>query len=163
MRFYESLAERWFDEFTLDRLTLDPFDASIRVAKQSHTKSEVTTQMYAVCFWSNVIAFMADYSVHQLILTFTYYRYYESRRKKRTATSEKSQEDLVAPLMLSYLVKSTSLIFSRALGLFAAAIGGAWGSAITPGWGTMIGSSFGDGIMSSIFDEIQPSIMKVQK
>lgn len=159
MRCYEFIAEKIVDEFTLDRLTVDPFEMAIRTSDRTHTKGELRKQMYTTCLWSNIIAFMADYSVHQVILAYTYYRYYENKRKRRKA----GEDDVdLAPLMLSYLTKSTSLIVSRGVGLFASAVGGAWGSTFYPGWGTVIGAQFCDGVVGSVFDELQPSVMKVQ-
>lgn len=158
MRCYEFIAEKWFDEFTLDRLTMDPFGASVRASERTRSKGELAREMYSTCLWANVVAFMADYSVHQIILAFTYYRYYQSRKKRKTV---KDSDDF-GPLMLSYMTKSTSLIFSRGVGLFASALGGSCGSAFYPGWGTLVGAQLGDAIVASVFDELHPSTMKVQ-
>eukprot|EP00545_Synedropsis_sp_CCMP1620_P014195 CAMPEP_0119009576 /NCGR_PEP_ID=MMETSP1176-20130426/4465_1 /TAXON_ID=265551 /ORGANISM="Synedropsis recta cf, Strain CCMP1620" /LENGTH=315 /DNA_ID=CAMNT_0006962119 /DNA_START=122 /DNA_END=1069 /DNA_ORIENTATION=- len=169
MRCFEFVAEKMVDEYTLDRLTMDPFDTALRVSKRTHNNAEIRSDMYRTCLWANVIAFMADYSVHQVILSYTYYQYYQSKRKRRKASAanhpnddDNNNSDL-GPLMLSYLTKSTSLAMSRALGLFAAAFGGAWGSSLYPGWGTLMGSQFCDGVVASVFDELQPAVMKVQQ
>lgn len=164
MRCFEFVAEKMVDEYTLDRLTMDPFETAIRVSKRTHIKAEIRSDMYRTCLWANVIAFMADYSVHQVILSYTYYQYYQSKRKRRKANANPNDDDNsdIGPLMLSYLTKSTSLAMSRVTGLFAAAIGGAWGSALYPGWGTLMGSQFCDGVVASVFDELQPAVMKVQ-
>lgn len=158
MRCYEFIAEKWFDEFTLDRLTMDPFEASIRASNRTRTKGELGREMYQTCLWANIVAFMADYSVHQIILAFTYYRYYQSRKKRKSVESN----DVIGPLMLSYMTKSTSLLFSRFVGLFASALGGGWGSMVYPGWGTLVGAQLCDAVVASVFDELQPSTMKVQ-
>jgi hypothetical protein len=160
MRCYEFIAEKLLDEFTLDRLTIDPFETALRLSKRSRTKGELSREMYTTCLWANIVAFLADYSVHQVILAYTYYQYYQAKRKRKKAGD--TSDDL-APLMLSYLTKSTSLIVSRGFGLFASAVGGAWGTSFYPGWGTIVGSQFCDGVVTSIFDELQPSVMKVQQ
>lgn len=162
MRCFEYLAEKMVDEFTLDRLTMDPFDTAIRVSKRNHENSVVRKEMYRTCLWANAIAFMADYSVHQVILSFTYYQYYQSKRQRRKSTNDEGDSGDFGPLMLSYLTKSTSLAVSRGIGLVAAAVGGAWGSTLYPGWGTLMGSQFCDGVVASVFDELQPAAMKVQ-
>lgn len=167
MRCLEFMAEKIVDEYTLDRLTMDPFETALRVSKRTNQKSEIRGEMYRTCLWANMIAFMADYSVHQVILSYTYYQYYQSKRKRRKSasgsTSSSSDDDTdLGALMLSYLTKSSSMAMSRLIGMFAASIGGAWGSTIYPGWGTLMGSQFCDGVVSSVFDELQPASLKVQ-
>jgi hypothetical protein len=108
---------------------------------------------------------LADYSVHQVILAYTYYRYYQSKRSRQKVQKVKHEaedDSDLAPLMLSYITKSTSLLLSRAFSLFASALGGAFGSVMYPGWGTLLGSQFADGVVASIFDELNPSVMNVQ-
>jgi hypothetical protein len=165
MRCYEFLFEKIVDEYTLDRLTMDSFDAAQRVSKRTHNNTEFRSEMYGICLWSSAIAFLADYSVHQVILAYTYYRYYQSKRSRQKVQKVKHEaedDSDLAPLMLSYITKSTSLLLSRAFSLFASALGGAFGSVMYPGWGTLLGSQFADGVVASIFDELNPSVMNVQ-
>mmetsp|Transcript_3368 Transcript_3368/g.5021 ORF Transcript_3368/g.5021 Transcript_3368/m.5021 type:complete len:317 (-) Transcript_3368:60-1010(-) len=163
MRFLEFVAEKFVDEFTLDRLTIDSFSQAQRLSKRSHDNSHLRKEMYDVCLWSSAIAFCADYSVHQVILSYTYYRYYTNKRgrRKREDADETTEKDL-APLMFSFFTKSTSLFLSRSIGLIASAFGGAYGSAFYPGWGTLFGSQFGDGVVATLFDELQPQVMNVE-
>jgi ribosomal protein S21 len=161
MRCYEFIAEKLLDEFTLDRLTIDPFETALRLSKRSRTKGELSREMYTTCLWANIVAFLADYSVHQVILAYTYYQHYQAKRKRKKAGD--TSDDL-APPMLSYLTKSTSLIVSRGFGLFLQLPSVAHGERRSiPGWGTIVGSQFCDGVVTSIFDELQPSVMKVQQ
>jgi len=156
MRSLEFLVEKLFDEFTLDRLTTDSFDFAQRLARKTTVISEIFPKMMNVCFCSSIISFFADFSVHQVILSYTYYRYYTSRNnssRKRHDPSDSMEDSL--PLIFSYLSKTTTLFFSRIFGLAASSFGGGLGSMLYPGWGTLIGSQCGDVLLSSIFDEYQ--------
>lgn len=162
MRTLEFAAEKLVDEFTLDRLTMDSFSHAQRFSKKSHDNSQLRKEMYDVCLWSSAIAFFADYSVHQMILSYTYYRYYANKRSRRKLEeADETKEEDLAPLMFSFFTKSTSLFLSRSIGLVASAFGGAYGSTFYPGWGTLFGSQFGDGVVTTLFDELQPQIMNI--
>mmetsp|Transcript_14464 Transcript_14464/g.24571 ORF Transcript_14464/g.24571 Transcript_14464/m.24571 type:complete len:165 (-) Transcript_14464:64-558(-) len=153
MRFYESIAARIFDDITLDKLTMDSFKVGNLVAKRVDDKRELHRRMFDTCFWSNVIAFLADYSVHQVILVYGYYVYYRAKRSRQSETGENSAVFDTA-MYLSFLTKSARLIVTRAIGLYSAAIGGAWGTRFYPGWGTMLGCQLGDGMTGTFFDAV---------
>lgn len=157
MRFYESVAARICDDITLDRLTMDPFRVGKLLSEKVEDKREVSRRMYDTCLWSNVIAFLADYSVHQVILVYGYYVYYRAKRSRQKQKGDSSAV-IDGPMYLSFLMKSTRLAFSRLMGLYAAAFGGAWGSRFYPGWGTLLGSQLGDGMTGTFFDTIFDTI-----
>lgn len=81
MRAYESLAARMLDEVMVDKLTLDTYSSSLRRQKSGEKMSlrETTTE----CWYSNLIAYLADYSVHQMIMAFGYVVYIREQQRKR--------------------------------------------------------------------------------
>lgn len=156
MRFYERLLTGRVDDVTLDRLTRDPFKAAeLTCIRTRHSTSKMMSTMFELCFWSNVIAFLADYTVHQIILASTYYLYCREKKRQRIRDREHEEESEGedGAMAMSFVFKSSKLIVTRGLGLLGAAGGGAVGSYIYPGWGTTIGISFGDGLMASALEE----------
>ena len=160
MRFYEYVASKHVDTATLDRLTKDPFKAALRTAKVTGDTKGIIPPMYQTCLWSNAIAFMADYTVHQIILMFTYILYCREKRRRRLELREEvekedsdEEESTIGPMAMSFTMKSSMLIVSRSMGLVGAAMGGAVGSYAYPGWGTTIGTQMGDGFISTLLEE----------
>jgi hypothetical protein len=162
MRFYEHVFAKHVDAVTMDKLTKDPFKASIRTAKVIGPDSkEIIKPMFETCLWSNAVAFLSDYTVHQIILAFTYYIYCRERKRRmileREEGDESSDEDAddssTGAIAMTFGLKSCKLMVSRGLGLVASAAGGAYGSYLYPGWGCTIGSSLGDGLMSTALEE----------
>ena len=115
MRLYESIADHYYDKITLDKLTMDTFYASKNIASDNEMqlkslkrssssdtsvggggssgssnaqKMEVATKMFNTSLWANFIAFLADYSVHQVILCYGYYVYINERRKRLKSQQE---------------------------------------------------------------------------
>lgn len=155
------------DAITLDKLTKDPFQAAIRTSNVTGRDSnEMIRPMFDTCLWSNAIAFLADYSVHQVILAYTYYVYVQERRRRMIAEreaevilqeengfEEESEDTTTGAIAMTFTLKSSRLMVSRGLGLLACAAGGAYGSYWWPGWGTTLGQSLGDGLMSTAIEE----------
>lgn len=149
MRAYEHIAAKYVSEVTLDSLTLDTFDYSKRRAEK-HDKS-LFFDMLGTCWNANIIAFLADYSVHQAILVFGYYTYVQKQRRDRRQDS--SSTDLHGgSVALSFFRKSSLLAVSRGIGLFLSALGGAIGTVLLPGWGTLACINLGDSVAASIAD-----------
>ncbi|CAB9517645.1 expressed unknown protein [Seminavis robusta] len=162
MRLYEHIASTMVDKFTLDSYTLDTFKHSKRIdAKEKDNSIQVGRQMFSACWSANLIAFLADYSVHQVILGYGYYRYVQQRRKKRQLSefatdssssandnNDNDDDDQKPPIAK----QSAVLVLSRTLGLTFTATGGAVGSMILPGWGTLLGSNFGDSLGGVVAD-----------
>lgn len=145
MRLYEHIASKVVDTFTLDGLTLDTFAHAKRLdAKTPDNRIEVGRQMFSVCWSANAIAFLADYSVHQVILGYGYFRYVQERRRKRMKRGE--EQDDAADEAPPIVKQSATLMLSRSLGLVFTAAGGAAGSMLLPGWGTLLGSNLGDSL-----------------
>ena len=165
MRLYEYIAEKFVDEVTLDKLTMDTFDSAKRSSRQGRSGANLGREMLGTCWRANFIAYLADYSVHQMILVFGYYVYIrESRQaRKNRRIKEESEEDddkdmkENGPLILSFVRKSTLLALSRGVGLAFASVGGAIGSTITPGWGTLVGTNLGDGFAITLTDDMMGS------
>ena len=165
MRSYEYLASLRYDKVVLDKLTMDPFYASRQLAfskprDKSSTATESSTSiaktMFYTTFWANLIAFMADYSVHQVVLCYGYYVYIRRKRQEAASSQQAGEEPVVvvdAVIMTSLLRKSTQLFVSRAFGLFCSAVGGAVGTLWWPGWGTMLLSNMGEGAAAVVMDD----------
>lgn len=159
MRFYEyALTKRGVNDGTMDKLTKDPFKASKRTADVVGGDSmEMVRPMFETCLWSNAIAFLADYTVHQIILAFTYYMYCREKRRRRLQEREEEQvdedESEEGPMAMTFALKSSRLFVTRGLGLLSASVGGAVGSYMYPGWGTVIGINLGDSFMATALEE----------
>merc|ERR1719491_2579102 len=97
--------------------------------------------MFSICGHANLIAFLADYSVHQMILGYGYYQYIRERRRRRENRDTEDEEES-HPIVK----QSATLVLSRGLGLVFTAAGGAAGSMLYPGWGTLLGSNLGDSL-----------------
>lgn len=150
MRFYEKIAANFYDNVRMDKLTMDAYNASLKVFAKGESKSQTMETMFHTTFWANMIAFMADYSVHQAILFYGYYIYIKDRRKKNDGSEE---EGFNGALMTSMLKKSTQLAISRGFGLFCTSIGGAVGTVLWPGWGTIVAGNLGDSVGNLILDD----------
>lgn len=166
MRMYEYIFSKRVDAITLDKLTKDPFQAAVRTSEVTGRDSkEIIRPMFDTCLWSNAIAFLADYSVHQVILAYTYYLYCRERRRRmieereeqnlveENESEEKLEDASGGAIAMTFAMKSSRLMVSRGLGLLACAAGGAYGSYWWPGWGTTMGQSLGDGLMSTALEE----------
>jgi hypothetical protein len=170
MRMYEEIASRFVSIVMLDKLTLDTF-ASAKRRERENKKSSIM-EMTREGWYANLIAFLADYSVHQVILAYGYYSYIhqhrlEKRQKRLAAAANQTpadngddddhdkEHDPLHPgsLVLSYTKKSTLLALSRIIALAMASVGGALGTMVVPGWGTLAGTNFGDGIAASLTDD----------
>lgn len=167
MRSYEKLASLRYDNVVLDKLTMDPFFAAKKLMSTSSQVAEnkaaentvIVKEMFYTTFWGNLIAFMADYSVHQVILCYGYYVYVRRKRQQQqqAALSPSSSEEKVvvldAAILTSLLRKSTQLFVSRTFGLICSAAGGAIGTLWWPGWGTVLLSNMGEGAASVVMDD----------
>jgi len=94
---------------TIDKLTKDPFRSALRkkeryeeyirigprrfvqhkstennyrtTEREVPSRPELGGQMFYTCFWSNLIAFLADHTVQQCLLGYGYYVYYRQKQK----------------------------------------------------------------------------------
>ena len=156
MRLYEHIASRFVDEETLDKLTIDLFDCAKRTA-ESKVGRDLAYEMVWTCGRANMIAFLADYSVHQVILAYGYYVYIQQQRRKilYKSGSNKGSELHKGALALSFMKKSTYLALSRGLALGCSSLGGAIGSVMWPGWGTLAGANLGDSIALQMTENVE--------
>lgn len=160
MRTYEHLASLRYDKVVIDKLTMDPFFASRKLAASQtiQTTSDSTAiakEMFYTTFWGNLIAFMADYSVHQVILCYGYFVYVRRKRQPNTSKIPRDEESVTLDIIVltSMLRKSTQLLVSRSFGLFCSAVGGAVGTLWWPGWGTILLANMGEGAASVVMDD----------
>ncbi len=165
----------------MDRLTRDPFQASLRTSqilhRQEHangrvisstdgteipTSRELAKRMFSTCMWANIIPFLAELSVQQGVLIYGYGAYYMAkhrRRKKResavTGGSEcEGEEDKhdESVYALSLFFRSCHLTVARSASWLVASAGGAVGSVVLPGWGAVFGIQIGDAVAGALFD-----------
>jgi hypothetical protein len=158
MRLYEHIASQYVTEETLDNLTIDTFECAKRTAK-TENGGKLFSSMLTTCWTSNTISFLADYSVHQIILAYGYYMYIKEKRRKIKQGNGKPDEVNLSSLALSFVQKSSLLVVSRGVGLYFSSFGGALGTTLWPGWGTLAGTNIGDSLSFSLMDDIQsPSL-----
>ena len=156
MRVYEHVAAKYVTEETLDTLTIDTFECAKRTAK-TEEGGKLFNSMLTTCWRANAISFLADYSVHQLILAYGYYIYIMEKRRR---IKQGNTDDLkIGSLTLSFIYKSSLLAFSRGVSLSFSSLGGAIGTSLWPGWGTLAGTNLGDSFSLSLIDDVRsPSL-----
>jgi hypothetical protein len=153
VRLYEYIAAQCYDKVILDKLTMDPFSAAKRLTASNPNMDNqmVAREMFHTSLWSNLISFMADYSVHQVILGYGYYIYVRERRKRGNGGEE--EEGMNGTIVTSLLTKTTRLLVSRAIALVASSTGSAIGTIVWPGWGTLLFANMGEGAAGVILDD----------
>jgi hypothetical protein len=157
MRLYEYIASFHVDEVVLDALTMDTYESAKREAKSKEGR-DLGLKMMNTCWSANLISFLADYSVHQVILAYGYYVYVQQQRKKikqssAIVTTETTEEMHVGSLALSFLRKSTHLAATRFVALGLSSVGGGLGSIVWPGWGTLVGTNMGDSLALQLTED----------
>jgi hypothetical protein len=164
MRSYEYVASLKYDRIVMDQLTMDPFVASSRYAtttknnnKAQSSNSTIVKEMFQTTFWAYFISYMADYTVHQVIICYGYYVYVRRKREQARNPDEKAAVVYDVAIWTSMLKKSTQLLVSRAFGLVCSAAGGALGTLWWPGWGCVFLSNMGEAAGSVIMDDGQQS------
>ena len=163
MRSYEYVASLKYDRIVMDQLTMDPFVASSRYANHDGNKAQTTSnstvakEMFQTTFWAYFISYMADYTVHQVIICYGYYVYVRRKREQAIHPDEKAAVLYDVAIWTSMLKKSTQLLVSRAFGLVCSAAGGALGTLWWPGWGCIFLSNMGEAAGSVIMDDGQQS------
>jgi hypothetical protein len=165
MRLYEYIASKLVTEETLDKLTLDTSMCAKSLAVSSTNGVEYVGTMFSSCWNANMISYLADYSVHQMILLYGYYLYIQQQQRKRKVQSQQ-QKPLISDsannsssaiekgsIALSCLKSSVLLMMNRTLCLTMSSLGSACGSFVYPGIGTLIGFNVGDTLAINFADE----------
>jgi hypothetical protein len=152
MRAYEMIAEKHVSEAQLDKLTRSPFHA----AKCIEGSDTMFLDMLDTCFHANIIYYLADYCVNQIILLAVYVLYVQRRRNQMKLDPKVATPIHGGAFALSVLKKSALLAFSRGMGCLSSAIGGALGSWVWPGWGTLCGINFGDSLSYRLGEDAVP-------
>ena len=152
MRLYEHVASKYVTEETLDTLTIDTFECAKRTAK-TEDRGQLFSSMWTTCWKANTISFLADYSVHQLILAYGYIIYI--KEKQRQIKQGKDEDLKIGSLALSFVQKSSLLAFSRGVSLCFSSFGGAIGTTFWPGWGTLAGTNLGDSLSQSLINDVR--------
>lgn len=109
MRIYEALSAKMFDENVVDKLTIDTYNSTLCREKMGQHLS--TREMVSECWYSNLIAYLADYSVHQIILLFGYFVYVRDQQRRlkssNNANAAENSENALHPgsMVLSFTKK----------------------------------------------------------
>lgn len=184
----------------MDRLTRDPFQASLRTAQilrnrerspgvvvscegtETSTRRELARRMFSTCLWANVIPFLAELTLQQLVLIYGYGAYYAAKKKRMSerggsTDGERGESDAPVSLRceqggdvggktqseqdeaasksayaLALMFRSSRLTIARSMSWIAASAGGAMGSVAYPGWGTVLGIQLGDALVGGLTD-----------
>ncbi len=94
MRAYEGLFGLVLSRKTMDKLTKDPFKYARQKSSSTTSTSSTsgdkdaemsyTSDMFQTCFYSNIVSFLADYTIQQTILCYGFYTFIKtSKREKR--------------------------------------------------------------------------------
>ncbi len=186
LRSYEFIASKIANLRQLDKLTTDPFALSKRMSTKiqeqksptQQSNSTTTSEKITICFsmtqtalWANLLPFFSDYTLHQGLLCYGYYKFYTYKRQRRIADRAEispadpddqetaAEADTAADLeertiLLTDLgTKSTRLASNRGLGWIGSSVGAGIGSVVWPGWGTILVSSLGDVACSAVLDD----------
>lgn len=155
MRLYEYVASRFVDDEALDKLTIDTFECSKRDSQSHKTGGALFGAMLNTCWRANMISFLADYSVHQIILAYGYYIYIRDQRRRLKRNDGTAIELHGGPLAMSFIQNSTQLAVSRGVSLGLSSLGGALGTVMWPGWGTLAGTNLGDSLALQLTDDVE--------
>ena len=163
MRTYEFFASRFYPETTLDALTMDFFAASKTLANKtdvSRNKSHSFAVMTETTFWANLMYYLADYSVHQILFCYGYYMYYQRQKKKQLGPNSQQSKNATTGLdefaiqtAQDCAVTSAHLIGSRMCGLVFSAVGAGVGILIKPGWATLMASTMAESAGLTMVDD----------
>lgn len=182
LRCYEFVASKLVDLHKLNKLTTDPFVASKRISSRIERQSPpgrnetvwdhkiaVAASMTTTTIWANLLPFCADYSLHQALLCYGYFKYYSYQRQRRLLTASRNddsdetdestangaawvtEDDQELAMDLGW--KSLRLATSREVGLVCSAAGAGIGSVVWPGWGTIVFSALGDAAGGMVLDD----------
>lgn len=95
----------------MDKLTRDPFQASLRTSQLLHnqehapgkvissngtetsTNRELSKRMFSTCIWANIIPFLAELTVQQGVVIYGYAMNYNARQKRMKRREIEEQQD----------------------------------------------------------------------
>ena len=105
MRFYEKAIGLMADEALMEKLTKDAFKAAVRKSRSIEAGERkpdgYAKEMFDTCLYSNMVSFLADYSIQQGFLAYAYYLYIMNARKQKKFKSLKSKDNQLS-LNLDY-------------------------------------------------------------
>ena len=185
LRLYELVASKVVEMHRLNKLTMDPFVMSKRIASRIESRSpiggkvetvrdhkiHVAVNMTSTTLWANLLPFCADYSLHQALLCYGYFKYYNYQRQRRLLAANPSDCDETyesaanCPAASAVITeddkklakdlgwKSLRLVASREVGWICSSVGAGIGAVVWPGWGTIVFSALGDGAAGVILDD----------
>jgi len=138
----------------LDRLTKDAFSSALRKDARTDGNERYTVgrQMVKTSFYSNILPFLADYTVQQIILLGGYYMYYHKRKISGDGNTA-AFSVLNGGMFFIIVQRSCELIVSRFACLSMSSLGAGVGTFVWPGWGTTLGGQLGDGLTANFFDK----------
>jgi hypothetical protein len=119
--------------------------------------------MTDTAFYSSLLFTLADYSVHQMLFCYGYYKYYQhqqDKKKKRRQHEELSVDEKKA-IAKECVQTSSHLLASRSCGLVCSAIGAGIGTLVKPGWGTLLMSTMAESSGGMLIDDGNATAMKI--
>jgi hypothetical protein len=157
MRLYEHIASHYVDVIKLDQLTKDTSEAVARDAQLNKPDSERFLDMFVIQTNARFIGYLADFSVHWIILMYGYYEYMQHRRQQLRKVDDVDEEAETVAIgitaVFSCTKKSALLALSRALCLIFSSAGASVGCLLTyPKLSSIIWGQAGDGIAMSLAD-----------
>ena len=114
-------------------------------------------------FYSNLLFTLADYSVHQILFCYGYYKYYQYQqdKKKKQQPSAELSVDEKKEIAKECVETSSHLLASRTCGLVCSAIGAGVGTLVKPGWGTLFMSTMAESSGGMLIDDGNATAMKI--
>eukprot|EP00553_Chaetoceros_curvisetus_P002710 CAMPEP_0204623828 /NCGR_PEP_ID=MMETSP0717-20131115/9592_1 /ASSEMBLY_ACC=CAM_ASM_000666 /TAXON_ID=230516 /ORGANISM="Chaetoceros curvisetus" /LENGTH=365 /DNA_ID=CAMNT_0051639033 /DNA_START=6 /DNA_END=1103 /DNA_ORIENTATION=- len=93
MRAYEGLFGLVLSRETMDKLTKDPFKyarqkspvttSTSSTSGDKDTEKSYTSDMFQTCFYSNIVSFLADYTIQQTILCYGFYTFIKTNKREK--------------------------------------------------------------------------------
>jgi hypothetical protein len=163
LRVYEYVASKCCSEETLDKLTMDYVAASRTMARKvdiPNGRVHAFAKMTDTTFWSNLLITLADYSVHQVLFCYGYYKYYQYQQRKKKPKKDLSSDEK-KQITKECIGTSSHLLASRGCGLVCSAVGAGIGTLLYPGWGTLMMSAMAESSGGMFIDDGNSTAMKL--